>query len=613
MSWTNLHIEYKCPYCGKSDFHNNGGFSSHVKTCSKNPDREKNLKNKKKREEPEHSIEELTCQYCGRIFKRIGDRKQHEDVCPKNPNKICRTKHQKEYEKYNSLSDEELLNEINKYNFRKETPHILVRVCKDRKVYDFKNNIYGKEHIYTDDELIKELDKYTCKKEIPGTLRRELKRRKIELPKRFSINPRAKYNIDIKLLSTDDLLNKLKNINDSFEAHEHGLDNIINELKHRGELPEKFKISRVRRKEHYMSDEELIHQIESYNTLSECNNAGYGPAVTELRNRNKLPERFHTGKYRKEHYMSDEELIEQIKQYRSKQEASNNGKGKILLELKKRNIEYNFINGRKYHPEYQEMTNEELINIGKIEFKNCINIKKGNKKNRSLINILREKNLLHIIFPNSYVLDNNGNKICAYNSKDFSIYQNKQKLSLLTKYDLEGMDWSVIIDLIGEDKLPKDFYCLCKFGPNTEGRKEQIKKLKEIYNIETEEEEEVENNTDEVIENEVSDIDNYIYNENEDEIFEDELKPYKDIEDIGSLINLTDEEIYSTGDKYQHIFSKEMSKLWGLILRDDENHSTKNIDIIKVKVNDNSITSFSKHIYEEFLKEYEEVINIQIN
>jgi hypothetical protein len=177
------------------------------------------------------------------------------------------------------------------------------------------------------------------------------------------------------------------------------------------------------------------------------------------------------------------------------------------------------------------------------------------------------------------------------------------------------MDWSVIFDLIGIDKLPNEFKCLYKFGANTPGRKKMIEDLIETYNIEVPEDEEniseIENNDDESIETEVNDINSEenIYNETDEDV---ELDPLKEIKDIGSLLNKDNEDIFSTGDKFVHIIHKQMNRIWNLVLRDNENNSTKNIEIIKSKLNDN-ITKFERYVYEEFLKEYEEVINLEIH
>lgn len=199
------------------------------------------------------------------------------------------------------------------------------------------------------------------------------------------------------------------------------------------------------------------------------------------------------------------------------------------------------------------------------------------------------------------------------------------KLNFLTKYDLLSMSWSVILDLIGEDKLPKEFNKLVKFGENTPERKKMIQNLIDSYNIEITE-------NDEIVDNKLEDendinIETIVNNINDEENIyddinnEDELKPYKEIKTTGDILQseldkLNDEEIneiFSTGDKWIHIMSKEIGKLWNNVLRDDENHNENTINEIHQKLKNNSLTKFEKYVYEEFIKEYNEVINLEIH
>jgi len=198
------------------------------------------------------------------------------------------------------------------------------------------------------------------------------------------------------------------------------------------------------------------------------------------------------------------------------------------------------------------------------------------------------------------------------------IYRTKKdKLNILTQYDLLSMSWSVILDLIGEDKLPKEFSKLCKFGENTPERKKMIEDLIDTYNIEVDNEENKEDiidnendiNTD--IETKVNDIDDEIYDDIDNE---DELKPYKEIKELGELLGKDfGETLFSTGDKWDHIMSKEISRLWNNVLRDNENHNENTINEIHQKLINNSLTKFEKYVYEEFMKEYDEVINLEIH
>lgn len=266
----------------------------------------------------------------------------------------------------------------------------------------------------------------------------------------------------------------------------------------------------------------------------------------------------------------------------------------------------------KTHSKEEWLLHVKKIFNNKYEYPNIDNEWHG--YSNSIITIICP---IHGEFKQSAALHYRGSqcKYCVGGGNNGVSYFKKDKLNILTEYDLLSMHWSVILDLIGEDKLPNEFKCLCKFGENTPERKKMIDDLKETYNIETTDEEEiseVENNIDDSIETEVNDInsEDNIYNKTDENI---ELNPLKEIKDIGSLLNKDNEDIFSTGDKWLHIIRKQMNKLWCLILRDNENHNENTINEIHQKLVGNSLTKFEKYVYEEFLKEYEEVINSEIH
>ena len=218
-----------------------------------------------------------------------------------------------------------------------------------------------------------------------------------------------------------------------------------------------------------------------------------------------------------------------------------------------------------------------------------------------------------------------GCPMCNPSKKEAKQFRNNFKINLLTQHDLLSMSWSVILDLIGENKLPKEFNQLCKFGENTPKRKKMIQDLIDSYNIEIPENDEIVDNeskdeNDINIETIVNDI-NIEENIYDDINNEDELKPYKEIKTTGDILQneldkLNDEEIneiFSTGDKWVHIMSKEIGKLWNNVLRDNEKHNENTINEIHQKLKNNSLTKFEKYVYEEFLKEYDEVINLEIH
>ena len=649
-------MNYICQYCGKT-YNYMSVLKRHINRCPKNP----------------NIINEITCQYCGNIFKSIGGKKYHELTCSLNPNKIVRTLTQK----YDLMTDNELLIELKKYKARKDAPTSLITVCKNRNIKYEWTSIYTKYHFFTDDMLINELKNYKTKKDIPYGIKIELKKRNIKLPERFNINPNRKYNKDLALKTSEELLNDINLYNDAYEVKENGLYNIILELKKRSELPEKYNQNLTISKYHYYTDEQILEILNNFNSKSELRKNGYSTLIKEINCRKikNLPNWFNKTNFTEWHYKTNNELLDIIKIYNNRNELKNNGLDNIVKELKKRNILPQRFT-KKYHPEYENMTDEELINLAKNEFKNS-NIRDSLKINRSLINNLRKRNIIYEVFTyrkteiNEYTVESfikkanilynnkydyslvpedfknwksniriicpihdifsstplrhlsNKNDGCPYCSRQIqyknqfkNYYTNKEKLNLLTEYDLLSMDWAVILDLIGEDKLPNEFQKLSKYGANTPARKEMIEELINTYNINAENNTEQTNENDDIndsIEKEVNEINETKTSSNNfEEDTNQELKTYKELQDYGKSLENDDEKIFSTGDKWLHIIRKEMNKLWNLILRDNEKNNTKNLNIIKSKLNEN-ITKFEKYVYEEFLKEYNEVINLEIH
>ena len=412
-------------------------------------------------------------------------------------------------------------------------------------------------------------------------------------PNRIARTSYQKYDI----MTNDELINfinvEYKDKNISIDYISSNNSSLLAQLRQRDLMDIVFPNRKKDRPYKHMTDDEIITEINKYNKKGDVPNS----LKTELIKRNiEWPDKFifTTYKYNK---LTDDELINIINTlYKNKNEGYvAQYDTPLIKQLAKRNLlQIAFPNRRKIngHSKYIKMTDDEIINIVKTKYKN--------KKlswlcdiDKPLVNQIRKRQLLDIIFP------------------DRMKFMSKQdKLDLLTKYDLQSMDWAVILDLIGEEKLPNEFRKLVKFGPNTPGRKQMIEDLKETYNIDLLEEEN-NNEEDDIIETAVDNIENEdnIYNEE----INDELNPMKEIQQISELLKNDDEKIFTTGDKWLHIIRKQMNKLWNLILRDNENHLAKNIEIIKSKLNDSNITKFEKYVYEEFMKEYNEVINLEVH
>ena len=351
------------------------------------------------------------------------------------------------------------------------------------------------------------------------------------------------------------------------------------------------------------SNDELLEILSKYSSRNQLYEAGYKWCLIELKKRGvtSLPEYCSlNSKFTKWHYKTDEELKNIIEPIKNRKELLEKGLGNIINELKKRNIDTSKFS-KNYHPEYVSMSNDELVNLGKKLFVGK-NIRSSLKIDRPLINQLRQRDIIYLVFPSS----------------EPTLFKNRykiEKLNLLTQYDLLSMSWSVILDLIGEDKLPNEFKCLCKFGENTPERKKMIEDLIDTYSIVVDDKEEDEKDikddtvTDTNLEVEVDNITNDEFSNN----IEDS-KPYEEIKNIGEILNKDlDETVFSTGDKWVHIISKEIGGLWNCVLRDTENSVNTTINEINQKLMNNSLTKFEKYVYEEFIKEYNEVINLEIH
>lgn len=528
---------------------------------------------------------EKICKYCGRTFKNKSALTQHEQTCKSNPNRIARTVRQK----YDMMSDEELLTEVKKYSSRKDTPGQLISVCKERDIYSWTGQ-YSKYHKLSNDELIKELDKYKMKSQIPHGIKTELKIRNIKLPERFNINPQKHIN-KYTFISTDELITKISLYNDAYEVKENGLQDILNELKERNSLPKKYNQNLVYSKYHYWTTEALCKEIESYELLSECFKHNKGEIVNELRKRNALPKRFKTGRFRKEHFMSDEELLKITEPFSDKDDFKKNYKNadKILAELQKRKIMPNKFLKRIFRPEYNDMSKNDIIKLAKNEFKG-ITISEASIKNRALLNRIRSygNEVFYRVFPNN-------------NPRMFS----EDKIKILACHNLEIYPSSIIAMLIEAKYFPCEFSKLIKFGANTPGRKQACKMLKDSWDII-----EVEK-----IKNEKIKVEHDLFKIKSDEIIETDVyekeKEYQFnlIHDYAKLLNETNSHILYLLDKDKEFLVKTI--IDDLLALNHNNH--KLYEEIRQKSTTDSLYEFEKYIYNEFLQKINTYISFKIS
>ncbi len=547
-------MEYICPHC-KKEFNSSRALNHHIYRCSNNPYKKI------------YSTQELTCKYCNKSFSTIGGLNYHIKFCINNSMSKLGSKYNipnDELIKYakNISKNCKTANDLNKIDH--ELFFVLSKKNLLTKVFNIQENKTEKYNTYTDNELI------IYAKEI-------YKNNNIQYASGLG-------KIDRPLLN---VLNKR---------------NLINKV-----IPNKYeKINRYKQ----MSNSELIEYAKEI--FKECKYSSdaikIDKSLVSVLNKKQLLNKVLNNryiKYKQYELMSNDELIKYAKTLFIHCNTVNKAiqiDNTLINILTKRDLINIVFSDSIYikSKNYKKLSDNKLIKLGKEIFKGYDTPASAAGIDNALLYALKSRNLLNIVF----------NKFrYKYISPEQKKEYKENILYLIEKYDLISMDWAVIMDLIGENKLPKDFYSICKFGENTEERKKAIEALKEKYNIDVESESESPEYEDNSIEEEVNNIDNDIYND-EYNNEENNLKVYKETECISQGFN--DDEIYSTGDKYKHIYNKQMTKLWNLVLKDNENKSIKNIDIIKSKVNDSSITPFAKHIYEEFLNMYNEVINFKV-
>ena len=193
--------------------------------------------------------------------------------------------------------------------------------------------------------------------------------------------------------------------------------------------------------------------------------------------------------------------------------------------------------------------------------------------------------------------------------KDYTwlIYKNRNifnKLSLLESVDLENMSDHQLIELIGQDILPREFKILTKSEGGSIERKNDIKKLKDELSDRTktdeEKEEEINREVDELEQTEKTveiidetngestEIDKY----NLPELTTQELKTY-------------DKYFVSYGEKNAYISKESINKIWNCVLSDNDYIDT----VAELQKN---CGEWLKYIINTFLEEYRIVNQEQV-
>ena len=521
------------------------------------------------------------CQYCHREFKNKNSLVQHEKTCKSNPNRIARTIRQK----YDMMANEELLTEVKKYPTRKEAPSQLVSVVRERNIYTWGRH-YGKFHIFSDSELLEIIQKYKNKKEIinngDANILVEFKRRNLRLPDHLFYNKMHRYE---DTLSDEELLKLVEDIPNRDKAKANTKLYILKLLKERNILPERFLKHAGRSKAFYMSDTELINSVSKFSSKNEAIKNGMKSYINQIEKRKIICPNFQKTRYRSCHTWTDDEIIKKLTPYKTFKNAIENGCQTYISEAQKRGLDIP-CRTRYYHPEYSNMSNDELIDEAKNVFKDA-NIRRGNKINRSLINNLRKRKLLYEVFPDT----KNKEKVI------------KNKLSLLNSSDLEYMSDHQLIELIGQDVLPKEFKILINSKGGSKKRKDDIKKLRDkILSNNNIVEENIENNIKQIEQEERT----------TSVIEEDNINNYSVLSNDSLPVLTTQElQIYdkyfvSHGEKNEYITKESINKIWNNVLSNITYLDT----ILELR---KTSSEWLSYVIDTFLDEYKTVTNLTIN
>lgn len=205
----------------------------------------------------------------------------------------------------------------------------------------------------------------------------------------------------------------------------------------------------------------------------------------------------------------------------------------------------------------------------------------------------------------SVIYNQFGCKRCHYTnlSSTSSSFFLSDKLSILESSDLEIMSEHQLIELIGQDILPREFKVLTRSEGGSKQRRDDIRKLREKLTDKTKTEEEIGSE----IEQEVEELD-------ETEIITNELLTSADGQnelDKNNLPQLTTQELKifdkyykSYGEKNEYISKESINRIWNCVLSDDS--YLKELKTIRKDCGE-----WLKYIIKAFLTEYKEVINIQ--
>lgn len=218
------------------------------------------------------------------------------------------------------------------------------------------------------------------------------------------------------------------------------------------------------------------------------------------------------------------------------------------------------------------------------------------------------------IFSN-IVYDSFGCRKCQYTKQSVTTtsFFLEDKLHLLESADLENMSNHQLIELISQDKLPREFKILIKSEGGSKERKNDIKKLKEELSDDTktdeEKEEELNNEVDkleqEELNKEVEQEEKTIDTVDEEDEEPTEIDRYNLPELTIQELKTYDNYFVSYGEKNAYISKESINRIWNCVLADEK--SVERFVLLKENCGE-----WLKYIINTFLEEYSLVKQEQV-
>ena len=193
----------------------------------------------------------------------------------------------------------------------------------------------------------------------------------------------------------------------------------------------------------------------------------------------------------------------------------------------------------------------------------------------------------------------------------------EDKLHLLESADLENMSNHQLIELISQDRLPREFKILIKSEGGSKERKNDIKKLKEELSDDTktdeEKEEELNNEVDKLeqeelnkeVEQEEKTIDTVDGEDEEPTEIDRYNLPELTIQELKTYDKYYDKYFVSYGEKNDYIAKESINRIWNCVLADE-----KYVERLAPLKED--CGEWLKYIINTFLKEYRLVKQEQV-